>query len=198
MVNTSLIEEIQTGSQSAFRRLFEIYSDKVYRTSFYILRDKQYAEDIVQEVFLKVYKSIHKLTKVETFEVWLYRITVNTCSSYFSKIKKIPIKDTEGDLEILNLVNNNSLDNPGDQILQKDLKNRLLASINSLPVKHRTVLILFYYNDMNMNQISSILGCTVGTVKSRLFHSKKKLKQVLEEQNFNYEEEELEGMVYEI
>lgn len=198
MVNTSLIEEVQTGSQSAFRRLFEIYSDKVYRTSFYILRDKQYAEDIVQEVFLKVYKSIHKLTKVETFEVWLYRITVNTCSSYFSKIKKIPIKDTEGDLEILNLVNNNSLDNPGDQILQKDLKNRLLASINSLPVKHRTVLILFYYNDMNMNQIASILGCTVGTVKSRLFHSKKKLKQVLEEQNFNYEEEELEGMVYEI
>ena len=129
MVNTSLIEEVQTGSQSAFRRLFEIYSDKVYRTSFYILRDKQYAEDIVQEVFLKVYKSIHKLTKVETFEVWLYRITVNTCSSYFSKIKKIPIKDTEGDLEILNLVNNNSLDNPGDQILQKDLKNRLSARI---------------------------------------------------------------------
>lgn len=198
MVNSSLIEEVQSGSQSAFRRLFDIYSDKVYRTSFYILRDKQYAEDVVQEVFLKVYKSIHKLSKVETFDVWLYRITVNTCSSYFSKIKKMPLKDPQADADLLNLVDDNSLYNPGEQILQKDLKNKLLACINSLPAKHRTVLILFYYNDMNINQIASILGCTVGTIKSRLFYSKKKLKQILDKENINYEDENMEDIVYEI
>jgi len=179
LLDDEIIRRAIKGDKSDFKTIFNTYKLKVYGTAYLILKDKQNAEDAVQEIFLQVHLQIHKLANTKAFEVWLYRITVNTCYSLIKKLKRfdtIPM-----DEEIENMIPTGDVDFhiPDDIVLRKEMKNLFLESIYSLPVKGRTALILFYFDNLSIKEIAKIENCSENTVKSRLLYGKKVFKDRL-------------------
>ena len=195
MTNEFTIERAIKGDIQAFRSLFSLYENKVFRTAYFILRDRQYAEDAVQNSFLQVYLKIGKLSNAKAFDSWLYKITVSQCSSLTRKINKLTVISMDEGLTELDMPMSKTFDMPENKVIQKDVQRIIMGCIYSLPLKQRTVLTLFYYNNMSIREISDILSCSEGTVKSRLFYSKQDLKKVLTAQGLDIDDYDKEATV---
>jgi len=193
MLDEALIESVRNGNRYAFKTLFNIYENRVFRTAYLILRDRQYAEDVVQETFLQVYLKINNLKSIEAFDVWLYKITVNQCTNYQNKTKNVYSIEMDDTLE-KNIIHplKDTYDTE-NRLIEKETRQGIIHCMYSLPLKYRTVLTLFYYNELSIYEIAQIANCTEGTVKSRLFYGKKKLKKVLINSGFQVNDMEEEA-----
>lgn len=180
MTYEELIPKILDGSESAFMELFDMYKDKVYATALVILRDPCAAEDILQETFLIIYKKIYSLKNIESFEGWLHKITINCCNSHLRKRKKHLLID-QNIFEAT--VNDISSDQPEKMYFEKQCNSELTKAIGKLTYKLRTCIVLYYFNEFTIKQISEILDCSEGTVKSRLFKGKRALERHLNLKN---------------
>ena len=197
MIEEEVIKRAITNDKDAFRIIFNTYKHKVFRTAYLILKDSQYAEDAVQETFLQVHLQIHKLTNARAFEGWLYKINVNICFSIIKKSRKfdtMPIDDTIEDMLSSSEVD---FDIPDNIILKKEMQSFIMESIYSLPVKCRTALTLFYFNNLSIKEIADISDCSENTIKSRLFYGKKVMKERLSKNNGDMVNHILGGVVYE-
>lgn len=192
MIDESILEKAKDGDKQAFRSIFNFYEQKVFSTAYFIMKDRQHAEDVVQEVFLKVYLKVHKLENNKVFEIWLYKITVNACSSFFRKLNKFSTTSIDENIMSEEFPISEKFSLPDNILIRKEFQEKVMEVVYALPVKHRTVITLYYYNNMSIKEISSIVGCSEGTVKSRLFYGKKELKKT-----FDLEEEDKEDAVYE-
>jgi len=178
-MDIQLIEKALNKDKAAFKRLYELYNSKVYRTAYIILDNSSIAEDVLQEVFMNLYQKGSKLKHYEAFESWLYKITVNSCMNYIKKSKKISFI---GDNEVLDAIDKIDFEStPEDLFIDEELASEIMAYIYELPTNHRATVILFYYNELSIKEIASIMNCSEGTVKSRLFYSKKFLKDKITE-----------------
>jgi RNA polymerase sigma-70 factor, ECF subfamily len=177
LIYYSIIDKAKAGDRNAFILIYNTYSQKVYSTAYFILKDYQHAEDVVQETFLQVHLKIHKLKASEAFEAWLYKITINYCMKLLKKIKSTEIFQID---ENICQIKGNELEVPDNIIIQMEMEAVVMKGIYSLDSKHRIVLTLFYFNNMSIKDIAEIIECTEGTVKSRLFYGKKILKALLD------------------
>lgn len=144
-------------------------------TAYLISKHKGITEDIVQEAFLQCYKQIKNLKNPDAFDVWFYKLLVRLAWKMSSKHKDtIPIED-------INYKNFSS------KAHQDFGETRMLVheAIDKLSPPLKTVIILYYFNDMTVNEISKVLGCFQGTVKSRLHNGRKQLKKALGEYDHN-------------
>jgi RNA polymerase sigma-70 factor (ECF subfamily) len=197
MLDLDLLAQLKNNNKQAFRIFFDRYRPNVYRTAYLILKDQHYADDVVQETFLQVFLKINKLTNPMAFEKWLYKITVNLCFEAIRKKGKADILTIDDDIDILINTEDIKFLKPDEIAIQREIQENIMKSIDSLSVKHKTVVILFYFNDFNLKEISEIIDCTEGTVKSRLFYAKKLLKDALIEQYNEKDYEGAGGVVYE-
>ncbi len=161
-----LVEKWQVGSEQAFEAFFHQYKNLVFKTAYAITGDHKEAEDILQEVFVKVWNSRNSFdVKRGKLTTWLYRITANQC---ISNNRKKKTKSTSLEAEY---INDNSLNNPDileETIIQNMEHTSLIETIRTMNEAHRTVLVLRYFNELSYNEISEVLGIPLGTVKSRL------------------------------
>lgn len=172
----NLINEIIEGDENAFRKVYDLYKRKVYKTIIASLNDEKAAEDILQEVFIIVFTKIRKLRSAEAFESWLYRTTLNCCKSYYRKHKNDLYINDDSILENLQQPQKNNTENV---ILNMEVNNELKQCINKMPVHLKECVILFYFSEMSICEIAQIEGCTQGAVKSRLFKGRKYIKDKL-------------------
>jgi RNA polymerase sigma-70 factor (ECF subfamily) len=179
VVSEEIISEAMNRNSDAFRIIFSEYSQKIYKTAYLIIKDYQYAEDAVQEIFLQVHLNIHKLKDIGSFEAWLYKITLNVCYSKIKKIKRLNLLFLEDGIEEFMDKEEADFDIPDEIILRKELQSLIMECVYTLPIKHRTVLTLYYFNDFSIKQIAEIAEANDGTIKSRLFYGKKLLKEKL-------------------
>ncbi len=186
---------VKNRDKSAFIFIYNTYSQKIYNTAFFILKDYQYADDVVQETFLQVYLKIHKLHVAQAFETWLYKIAVSYCLKLLKNIKKTDMIVLDDNIDQFD---GNELNIPDNLIIQKETKVKIRQYIYSLSIKHRVVLTLFYFNNMSIKDIANIIECSEGTVKSRLFYGKKILKDLLYKENNGNEKNILGDAVYEV
>ncbi|MDP4143326.1 MAG: RNA polymerase sigma factor [Bacillota bacterium] len=169
MDKTTLIKKCQLGDLESLNTLYKSYVKNALGTAYLIAGNKGLAEDIVQEAFIQCFESIKSLKNIETFDIWFYKILTRTGWKTLSKHNNlIP---TEG-------IYDNSLPSHDNSIETKIIVSEALNKL-SIPIK--TVITLYYFNDLSIKEISSILGCFEGTVKSRLHNGKKQLKQILGE-----------------
>lgn len=181
MVDEDLIKRVKNKEEAAFRKLYDIYSEKIYKTVYMMIDDKASTQDIVQEVFIKIYVKISSLKHISAFNSWIYRMTINCCLSYMHDNSKLKLLFDE---EELNSISEEKVEfNPEDSTLKRDLYKEIMDSIYELPNLQRISIILYFYNDLTIKEIALIMECTEGTVKSRLFHGKKNLKKFLEYKN---------------
>jgi RNA polymerase sigma factor (sigma-70 family) len=181
MLDEILVNRIRNSEEAAFRKLYEFYAEKVYRTAYMMINDKELAQDIVQEVFMKIFTRIKDLKHNAAFNSWLYRITVNCCLSYMHENSKLKI--LLDDEDISNFPEESIHYIPEQNALEKELYDEVMTSIYELPKLQRVSIILYFYNEMTIKEVASIMECSEGTVKSRLFHGKKNLKELLEYKN---------------
>jgi RNA polymerase sigma-70 factor (ECF subfamily) len=179
LVDLDLIKAIQRKDKQAFKTLFANYKQKVYGTAYLILKDYQLSEDIVQETFLQVYLKIDKLKDPQYFEGWLYKITVNLCLDSVRRLKKHGLSSLEEYIEMQ--TNSPLVENitPEAEVLYRDIQRRILECVYSLPSQYAAVLVLFYYNNFSIKEISDIINCSEATVKTRLFRARKNLEKIL-------------------
>lgn len=157
--------------------LKDIYNDyykKIYILCFKILNNNDDALDATQETFIQVYKSIDSLRNINKFNSWINKIAISKCSYIIRKNKNVFSRNDE-----LTYVEYDI--NTPDVILCEDEKKQLIfKAINKLTLKKRVVILLYYYSELKIEDISRILDIPIGTVKSRLNSAKKDLKTYLE------------------
>lgn len=174
MEEIKLVQRLKEGDKAAFDALYEKYKNILLRMAYLVSGQISDAEDIVQETFVKCYLHIGELKRNEGFKAWLFQILYRTAYGQLKKRKReIPDEDigiqADATDEITSL----------DRIIRSETEELVSGAVQSLDFKHRTVVVMYYYNDMSTKEIAKVLGCTDGTVKSRLFSARKKLKQRL-------------------
>ncbi len=161
--------EWQSGDVAAFEALFQQYKRLVFKNAYLITGAKEDAEDVLQEVFVSVWRSRRTFDPDKgKLTTWLYRITVNKCVERRRK-KNLPTVSLEG----VDLSDTKSTD---DVLISRQEYERLIEAMNSLDTKHRAVLVLRYFNDLSYEEISRAAGIPLGTVKSRINHGLKLLR----------------------
>jgi RNA polymerase sigma-70 factor, ECF subfamily len=171
----NLVKLSQKGDQNAFRILYQQYQKKV-RSTLYQLCGIEYLDDLVQEVFLRVWKALPKLKNPSTFSTWLYRITWNVATDQRRKYALDPIQPmTAKDEENLNLTP--SIPQDSSDLIQLHYQDLVAQALKQLSLNHRIILVLHDLEDVSQKEISKILGIPTGTVKSRLFYARNALRQ---------------------
>lgn len=185
-----LVRLAQKGDDEAFRKLVLLYERRALSLAYSLVGNMSDAEDIVQDAFLKAYRSIGSFRGQSSFYTWLYRIISNLNIDYARK--RIRKKENKvGETAILDAsLSSNDLAHkaPMAKILgpEKNLENlelgkQIKAAIESLSVEHKEVILLREVEGLSYAEISDATGCTKGTVMSRLHHARKKLQKFLEE-----------------
>ena len=171
-----LVAQIKLGDQQAFAELYDRYKPSVYRTACLINGNAQDGEDIMQETFIKAFVHCKELKSNKMFRYWLFRI-LNRTAWQFINSKKSEIPD-ETVLEQADQTSGLLIE---DSLLKSEQANEVYQAVMKLDYKLRLVVILYYYNELSTKQIAQIADCYEGTVKSRLFTARKRLKQLLPE-----------------
>ena len=168
-----LVEACQRGERDAFRTLFETYKNKVYSIALRFAGDEASAMDIAQDTFLKLFSSIHDFRGDSAFETWVYRMVVNSCLDRQRKLSRfVPLAD-----EFLA-----TLRASGDALaamLRAEMAGRIRAAVDKLSPELRIVVVLRYTEGLAYDQIAEVLGCSPGTVASRLNRAHKALERRL-------------------
>lgn len=172
-----LIKDLKKGKEEAYRELVDTYGNRLLRTFFLMIRDEKEAEDIVQESFIKVFKYIKGFKGNSSLYTWIYKIGQNTIRDrYKDKTIEIPYEDYSL-----------SGENIEEIIISKENREILKEELNKLNFIYREVLVLFYFDDFSIKEISKILGEKEGTVKSKLSRGRSKLKENLLKGGKGYE-----------
>lgn len=175
LTETECILQLQQGNLEAFDFLFDQYKNTALRTAYLITGNYASSEDIVQETFLLCYQNIKKLKDPTLFRSWFFRILTRTAWKHCNTEKKLVPEEN-----ILSMTPNaECMDSSLEHYMQKETAQTLWQAISCLDKKQRTVIILYYYNELSIQEIASIVGCFSGTVKSRLYTARKNLKNSL-------------------
>lgn len=170
----------------SFDYVFTAYYSYVSKLARTMLGTVQDAEDVTQEVFLRVYKSLASYDPERgTFNAWLGKMTINACRthqrrSFFHNILRSPSPTGGEDPDLLDLPDPSLFAAPEDLALQNELRKTVRSILDKLRPKHRTVLLLHHYMDLSCVEIAAIIGCPEGTVYSRLHYARRVIQHQLE------------------
>ncbi|MFS0863592.1 sigma-70 family RNA polymerase sigma factor [Fredinandcohnia sp. 179-A 10B2 NHS] len=174
MKNSEAFESLT--NELLIEKLIDEYSDMVKRLSYTYVKDWQVAEDITQEVFIACYKSLGHFRKDCSYKNWIYKININKCKD-FLKGKWLVPKEF---LEKLFLNENQKSLSTEERVMLINEERILSQNVLSLPVRYREIIILYYYEDMKMKEISDLTGLHIATIKTRLSRAKKILRKIYE------------------
>ena len=176
---TELISRCQQGDQDAFKEIFDQYHKKVYRIAYGVVRRREDALDIVQEVFIKLFHSIRNFKGKSLFYTYLYRMTMNAAIDHIRKMGKFPSSslDEEGGIQLSEGVEKR----PDQVLLHKELEGRVNAAMERLPADQRMALILREVEGLSYQEMAEAMGCSIGTVMSRLHYGRKKIRELLKD-----------------
>ncbi|WP_034040633.1 RNA polymerase sigma factor [Wocania ichthyoenteri] len=170
------IKQIINGDTNAFSVLVDRYKDLVFTLALRMLKNREEAEEVSQDTFIKTYKSLHKFKGDSKFSTWIYKVTYNTCLDRIKKNKKhfndVAIDEfTEYQIK--------TIDNALDRMEQQEHNKTIQDCLTLLPYDDSFLLTLYYFEDHSLEEISKIVGITANHVKVKIFRSRKKLATIL-------------------
>ncbi len=173
-----LIQRLQSGDLDALGQLYDRHRLPVFRTALAITHDQDAAEDILQEVFLRLHTYVHRVDTALPLSPWLYRITVNLSYTYVTRRNRwrVPLED------FVDQLIGPAKYSPEPVAERHDDIRLMQKAIDTLPFSQRVVVVLYYLNDLSLQEISEILAVPVGTVKSRLHYGRENLRRQLDSQ----------------
>ncbi len=168
-----LVYAARAGDTQAFDALFNRHKDGIFRLGLGITKDPSAAEEIVVDTFTRAHRALARLEPEGTLRPWLYRVAVNL--SYNRKPRKGVVMSTLEDASE-DALRSEERASPPNLAELAELRLIVLAAVDTLGPKHRVVVVLHYLNGLNLAEIAEVVGCPVGTVKSRLHYALRRLR----------------------
>ena len=167
----------EVSSDVIFNQLMEDYATDLKRIAFLYVNDMYECEDIIQEVFISCYQNLSSFKHESSYKTWLIRITINKCKDYKKRwsVKKLFYKPI--------ISPDFTAPSSEEQFINEQYSRNMIEQIANLPTKYKEVLILYYYQQMSMTEVSEILNVNINTIKSRLLRGKKILRNKIERSN---------------
>lgn len=171
-----IIEEILNGNTRVFSQLVDGHKDLVFSLALRMLKNREEAEEVAQDTFIKVYKSIAKFKMDSKLSTWIYKITYRTCLDRIKKNKKhlndVPINEfTENEIK--------SIDNALERMMVQERKQNIQNCIQKLESDDAALLTLYYFDELSLQEMSEILKLSTNNIKVKLFRCRKKLAEIL-------------------
>ncbi|ELK46097.1 sigma-70 family RNA polymerase sigma factor [Halobacillus litoralis] len=166
MAHKKTVKKAIKGNAEAFELLINEQREKLYKTAWLYVRNKEDALDIVQEAVTKAFVSLAQLKKPELFNAWLMKILIHTAYDVLQKKKKVVLTDDFSNFQ-------------RKESIEVEEKIDLISAITNLDYHYRTAIILFYFHDQSIHTISEIMDKPEGTIKTYLRRAKGELKKVL-------------------
>jgi RNA polymerase sigma-70 factor (ECF subfamily) len=184
MNEAGIINKLKQGNESAFKELVENYRGMVVNTCFGLLHNREDAEDVAQDVFIEVFRSVENFRADSKISTWLYRIAVNRSLNFIRDNKKRKWFQSFDDVmeskkEILNELIYQSADDPGSELENSQRALLLHEAIDSLPENQRVAFTLNKYEDLAYKEISDVMNLSVSSVESLIHRAKKNLQKKL-------------------
>ncbi|MBI5819087.1 MAG: sigma-70 family RNA polymerase sigma factor [Verrucomicrobia bacterium] len=181
--DAELVLRSQRGDMAAFEELVNRYREKVYGLAYGMAHNEPDAQDIRQETFVRAWQSIDRFRGQSAFYTWLYRITTNLAIDMMRKKSRgvtVPIETPEGARPIeAQMVDAPKGRLPSDEAQRSDLRLAIDRAMAALSPEHRAVVLLKDFEGMEYRDIAKVVGCSMGTVMSRLFYARRHLQQLL-------------------
>lgn len=178
-----LVKQASEGNMQAYEELIRAYQKKVYNIAFRMMGNSEDAEDIAQETFIKVYRSLSKFRGDSAFSTWLYRIATNISIDQLRKKKNRMVvyidNNVEGEEGDIQRQLKDDSPSPEDIAETKELKNTVQNAINRLSPDHKAVIVLRDIKGLQYDEIARILNCPEGTIKSRINRARLSLHSLL-------------------
>jgi RNA polymerase sigma-70 factor, ECF subfamily len=168
MPENNLIQKILSGDEDAFAEIVKIHLKPVYNFVYRFVLDRDTAEDLTQEAFVKAWKNIHKFDRSKSFRTWLFTIAKNTTFDWLKKKKELPFSKFTNEDGSNALENISAGEDLPDEILEReDLAEEMEKVLQKLPPHYRALLLLHYKDEFSLHEIAEILGEPYNTIKSR-------------------------------
>ena len=170
----------QSGNVKAFEHLVSTYESYIYNLSYRMFNNVLDAQDVTQEIFIKIYRNLPKFKFKSKFKTWIYRIAINTCMDELKKNKdRIFERIDNEDNDFLSEFPDVSGKTPEEQIIDNELRNQIRQIIKELPIKYRLPIILRDFQGFTYEDISEVLNIKLDTVKVRINRGRLKIKDKL-------------------
>jgi RNA polymerase sigma-70 factor (ECF subfamily) len=182
-VETRLAKLARGGDRLAFAELVDLYKDKLFHMAYRMLSQKQEAEDVVQETFLRVYANLDRYDENQKFSTWIYRIATNLCIDRLRKRKasySLDAEMPEGEGADWYSLLPSEQTTPETDLLLTETQEQIRKAIETLPEKYKAVVILRYLQDLSLQEISDVLQMPVTTIKTRVHRGREFLRRKLE------------------
>lgn len=175
-----LINSFTAGNVNAFEVLVLRHKDKIYTSIYFLVKDKYLAEDIFQDVFIRIIDTIKggRYTEEGKFLPWAMRIAHNLCVDHFRKVKRTPTIKNSDDQDIFEVLNFTE-DSAEDKMIKKQSHNRVKDMLDLLPEDQREVIILRHYADMSFKEIADITNCSINTALGRMRYGLINLRKMM-------------------
>jgi RNA polymerase sigma-70 factor (ECF subfamily) len=178
--DADILRQVQDGDLRQFALLVDRYKDRALTLALRLVRNREEAEELVQDAFVRAYRNLRSFRGDSAFRTWFYRILYNVCmTSVRRRAKREPILYLDGQPEMYESVPDTGMTTALDQLEEKEIAGILSDELGKLPDKYRTALTLFYTEEMSYEEVGEIAGLPVGTVKSHLFRARSLLRERL-------------------
>lgn len=178
MKDSAIVEKVLAGDGQSFEMLILKYQSKLFATALNILKNRELAEDITQEAYMKAFQKLDTLKNRDQFYPWLKRIAINLSFNHFERAKRVlDVENEDDDTSFFDRIPDG--ESPEELIVKDELKKYVRNFVDALPDKLRVVVVLREIEEMSYDEISEIMGIPLGTVRSRLFNARQLIKERL-------------------
>ncbi len=169
LTDQQLVHLYVEGNTEALSTLVSRYKDKIYTSIYLLVKDKYLAEDLFQDVFIRIIDTLNggRYTEEGKFLPWALRIAHNMCVDHFRKVKRSPSIKTSDDRDIFEVLNFNEA-SPEQKMMQNQSHDRIRKMIDMLPEDQREVIILRHYADLSFKEIAELTKCSINTALGRM------------------------------
>jgi len=182
LTDLELIQLFCAGNQQAMESLVLRHKDKLYTSIYFLVKDKYLAEDIFQDVFIKIIDTVRagRYTEEGKFLPWAMRIAHNCCVDHFRRVKRSPVIRTAENQDVFETLSF-TVENAETRIMRRQTQDRIQTLLQQLPEDQREVIILRHYADMSFKEIAAITNCSINTALGRMRYGLINLRKMMVE-----------------